>query len=92
MEDDVTGRIVTCSEEAILALPKVIALDRRTVRRRFEERFSATRMAKDYVNVYRKLLKQSTLVDAPPISLALSPLMSPPPEVCTLRKAGRYAD
>ena len=42
----------------MLALPEVIALDRRTVRRRFEERFSATRMAKDYVNVYRKLLKQ----------------------------------
>jgi hypothetical protein len=34
----------------------------------------------------------ATQVDAPPISLALSPLMSPPPEVCTLRKAGRYAD
>ena len=92
IDDAVTGRIVSTIDEAMLALPEMIALDRRTVRRRFEERFSATRMAKDYVNVYRKLLKQSTLVDAPPISLALSPLMSPPPEVCTLRKAGRYAD
>ena len=42
IEDDVTGRIVSSMDEALLARPKVIALDRRTVRRRFEERFSAT--------------------------------------------------
>ena len=41
--EDVTGRIVSSIEEAMLALPEVIALDRRTVRRRFEERFSAAR-------------------------------------------------
>jgi glycosyltransferase involved in cell wall biosynthesis len=65
IEDGVTGRIVSSMDEAMLALPEVIALDRRTVRRRFEERFSATRMANDYVNVYRSLLrKQSKLVDA----------------------------
>ena len=33
-------------------------LDRRKVRRRFEERFSATRMAKDYLAVYRSLLRR----------------------------------
>jgi glycosyltransferase involved in cell wall biosynthesis len=71
--EDVTGRIVSSIDEAMLALPEVIALDRRTVRRRFEERFSATRMAKDYVNVYRMLLKQRARVDAPP----LAPWMSP---------------
>ena len=80
MEDDVTGRIVTCVEEAVLVLPKVIALDRRTVRARFEERFSATRMAKDYVNVYRRLVNQSTLVEAPSL------------EASILRNAGRHAD
>ncbi|MGB8526669.1 MAG: glycosyltransferase family 4 protein [Rhodoplanes sp.] len=72
IEDNVTGRIVSSIDEAMLALPEVIALDRRTVRRRFEERFSATRMAKDYVNVYRKLLKQSTLADAPSLAPPLS--------------------
>ena len=61
--EKVTGRIVSSMDEAMLALPEVIALDRRTVRRRFEERFSATRMARDYVNVYRKLLKPSKLVE-----------------------------
>jgi hypothetical protein len=44
-------------EEAVAALPRVLTLDRRGVRRRFEERFSATRMAKDYVNVYRTQLQ-----------------------------------
>jgi hypothetical protein len=33
-----------------------MALDRRAVRRRFEERFTATRMANDYVRVYNALL------------------------------------
>ena len=32
------------------------------VRRRFEQRFSATRMAKDYVGVYRSLLESSKSV------------------------------
>ena len=45
-------------DEAVRMLPQVLALDRRTVRRRFEERFSATRMAKDYIRVYRSLLRR----------------------------------
>ena len=42
-------------------LPRVLALDRRAVRQRFEERFSATRMAKDYLHVYHSLLKRASL-------------------------------
>jgi len=63
IDDGVTGIIVDTVEEAIAKLPKAIALDRRAVRRRFEERFSATRMAKDYVNLYRSLLRQSKVSD-----------------------------
>jgi glycosyltransferase involved in cell wall biosynthesis len=55
VEQGVTGEIVDSIEDAILALPRVLALDRRTVRRRFEERFSSTRMAKDYLDVYNLL-------------------------------------
>jgi hypothetical protein len=62
IEDGVTGAIVDTMEEAIATLPRVIALDRKKVRQRFEQRFSATRMAKDYVGVYRSLL-------APPKSI-----------------------
>jgi glycosyltransferase involved in cell wall biosynthesis len=59
IENNVTGMIVDTLEEAEAALPHVIALDRRKVRRRFEQRFTAARMAKDYVNVYRSLLESS---------------------------------
>jgi hypothetical protein len=51
-------------EEAIVALPHVIALDRKNVRQRFELRFSATRMARDYVSVYRALLASSRFPDS----------------------------
>ena len=56
IEDGVTGAIVETVDEAIAMLPQVMALDRKKVRHRFEQRFSATRMAKDYVKVYRSLL------------------------------------
>lgn len=58
VDDGVTGRIVGSVEEAIEALPQVLALDRRLVRKRFEERFSAARMAEDYVRIYRRLARR----------------------------------
>ncbi len=42
-------------------LPRVIALARHAVRRRFEQRFSSARMATDYVALYRSLLEQSSI-------------------------------
>ena len=42
-------------------LPQVLALDRRAVRRRFEQRFSSVRMATDYVALYRSLLKRPSI-------------------------------
>jgi glycosyltransferase involved in cell wall biosynthesis len=59
VEDGVTGAIVETMEEAIAALPRVVELDRKKVRQRFEQRFSATRMANDYVGIYRFLLAKS---------------------------------
>jgi glycosyltransferase involved in cell wall biosynthesis len=59
IDEGVTGAVVGSIDEGISALPHVMALDRRAVRRRFEERFSASRMAKDYVGIYRSLLKRS---------------------------------
>src|SRR4029078_2435950 len=63
IEDGLTGAIVDSMEEAIVALPQVMALDRKKVRQRFEQRFSATRMAKDYVRVYHKLLASTKAGD-----------------------------
>lgn len=62
VDEDVTGAIVETLEEAIAALPRVMALDRKKVRQRFEQRFTAARMAKDYVGVYRFLLDSAKSV------------------------------
>ena len=58
VDQGVTGAIVDTVDEAVMMLPRVMELDRRAVRRRFEERFSSTRMATDYVAVYRSLLER----------------------------------
>jgi len=58
VDQGVTGAIVDTVDEAVMMLPRVMGLDRRAVRRRFEERFSSTRMATDYVAVYRALLER----------------------------------
>jgi glycosyltransferase involved in cell wall biosynthesis len=55
IDDGITGRVVQSFEEAVAVLPEVLTLDRRKVRRRFEQRFSARRMANDYLRIYRKL-------------------------------------
>lgn len=58
IEDGITGCIVDSVEEAVQAVPNLLALDRKAVRARFEERFSATRMAADYVKLYQKMLRK----------------------------------
>jgi glycosyltransferase involved in cell wall biosynthesis len=65
IDDNVTGRVVGNVDEAVRLLPQVIRLDRRAVRRRFEERFSASRMATDYLNVYRGLNRSAKAELAP---------------------------
>jgi glycosyltransferase involved in cell wall biosynthesis len=70
VEDGITGAVVDTMEEAIEALPRVIALDRKKVRQRFEQRFSASRMAKDYVGIYRSLLATSAKREQREIELA----------------------
>jgi hypothetical protein len=59
VENGLTGHIVASIEEATATLPRVMALDRRGVRRRFEERFTATRMVNDYVKPYNLLLARA---------------------------------
>jgi len=63
IDPGVTGAIVRTMAEAIRTLPQVLALDRQTVRQRFEQRFSATRMAKDYFEVYGSVLKRPSLME-----------------------------
>jgi glycosyltransferase involved in cell wall biosynthesis len=53
VEPGLTGAVVRDVAEAVGAVPDVIALDRAAVRRRFETRFSVSRMADDYLDLYR---------------------------------------
>jgi glycosyltransferase involved in cell wall biosynthesis len=63
IEDGITGKVVDNEQDAIAALPGLLSYDRRAVRQRFEERFIATRMAKEYVSIYRKSLTKRTTSD-----------------------------
>jgi len=56
IEDGVSGFIVETEEEAVQAVKRLSALDRREVRRAFERRFTARRMAEDYVRHYQQLM------------------------------------
>jgi glycosyltransferase involved in cell wall biosynthesis len=57
LEDGVTGFTVDNLCDATRAVAKVDRLDRALCRARFEERFSAARMAEDYLKIYERLLK-----------------------------------
>ncbi len=51
-----TGFIVNHLEEAVDAVQRVPSIERKQCRREFEERFSAARMAQDYVAIYQQLV------------------------------------
>ncbi|WP_142850258.1 glycosyltransferase family 4 protein [Telmatospirillum sp. J64-1] len=59
IEHGLTGFIVETVEEAVQALDRLDELSRLEVRRRFEKRFSAERMARDYLAIYRSLTEPS---------------------------------
>jgi glycosyltransferase involved in cell wall biosynthesis len=85
IDDGVTGRIVSSVDEATRVIPEVLAMSRRAIRDRFEERFSSTRMANDYIALYRSMLREASRLSvsvlakrfaAPPIDaspIALQP-------------------
>ena len=51
-----TGFLVNNMDEAVQAVSRLEELDRAAIRARFEERFSSRRMARDYVEIYRRLV------------------------------------
>jgi glycosyltransferase involved in cell wall biosynthesis len=58
LQDGATGFIVETIEDAVRAVGRCCDLDRRRCREFFETRFSATRMANDYLAVYEKLIEK----------------------------------
>jgi glycosyltransferase involved in cell wall biosynthesis len=57
VDDNVTGFIVESIDDALRALEKIEHFDHSRCRSVFEKRFSAARMAADYVKIYEGLMK-----------------------------------
>jgi glycosyltransferase involved in cell wall biosynthesis len=55
-----TGFTVRSIDEAVEVVERAAHLDRHRIRRIFERRFTADRMARDYVAIYRRLLERAT--------------------------------
>jgi len=69
IDDGITGFIVDTIDEAVRAVQQLDTLDRRRCRDVFERRFSARRMASEYVEVYSQLVgRLSGLVALPDCS------------------------
>jgi glycosyltransferase involved in cell wall biosynthesis len=64
VEHGVTGFIVHSLQEALVKVEQLPRLDRRRIRATFERRFTATRMAQSYLEVYTRALVN----DPPPIT------------------------
>jgi len=74
VEDGITGFVCDSVEEAVAAVGRAAGLDRARVRARFEERFTAERMMRDYVAVYEHVLREySDARDRPDRGLVLHP-------------------
>ncbi len=56
VDEGITGFVVEDEDGAVQAARRLAALDRRRIRGVFERRFTARRMAQDYVQLYQRLL------------------------------------
>jgi glycosyltransferase involved in cell wall biosynthesis len=60
IDEGVTGFVVEDETSAVAAVSQLANLPREGVRQRFDERFTARRMATDYLEVYRELADQAS--------------------------------
>jgi glycosyltransferase involved in cell wall biosynthesis len=58
VDDQITGFVVSSEAEAVNAIKRLGEIDRRRVRAQFEKRFSARRMAEDYLRRYISLIAE----------------------------------
>jgi glycosyltransferase involved in cell wall biosynthesis len=77
IDDGITGFVVRGEAEAIQAIRNLSKLDRSQVRRHFEKRFTARRMAQEYLGYYEALV-QSAADTVPADIRSVSPQRSAP--------------
>jgi glycosyltransferase involved in cell wall biosynthesis len=71
--DGLTGFVVNNMTEAVSSVARVSTLSRVACRREFETRFTASRMAQDYVKLYQAILSADLIsADAPEVASYLS--------------------
>jgi len=59
IEHGITGFICDEVKDAVEAVKRISIFNRRQCRKKFEERFSVARMARDYVTIYQRLIEES---------------------------------
>ncbi len=64
VDDGESGFVVRDVDEAVAAIGKIGRFSRKKCRRVFERRFMASRMAKDYVRIYQRLLGETPEANA----------------------------
>jgi glycosyltransferase involved in cell wall biosynthesis len=70
VEDGVTGRIVDGIDAAVAAVEEVAGYPRGRIRACFERRYTASRMARDYVAIYESLARAVSRAGRSPASMA----------------------
>lgn len=93
IDNGVSGVVVSGMDDAHAALPGVLGLDRRAVRASFEKRFTARRMAEDYIGVYTDLMPPVTTLRrrAGSLIVAGTPDRYPPAGIAAAARAATAA-
>jgi glycosyltransferase involved in cell wall biosynthesis len=65
IDDGLTGFVVDNTDAAVRAVERVAGLDRKRCRQVFEQRYSVSRMARDYVKIYQRLIAAKAVAVAP---------------------------
>jgi glycosyltransferase involved in cell wall biosynthesis len=86
IEEGVTGMVVEDADQAVAALPDLLRLPRAEVRKAVEQRFSQARMARDYVDLYRRLIAAAQRGMRAPLAIDPEPSLpvSQPPAMADL--------
>jgi hypothetical protein len=77
IDEGITGFVVPGEAEAAEAIARLSELDRRRVRAQFEKRFTARRMAEEYVRRYQALVDPDADDVHPRIRSAFGPRSAP---------------
>jgi len=65
VSDGVSGFIVESIDESVAAVQRLDKIDRRETRAAFERRFTVERMARDYVDLYERLVAEHGSAESP---------------------------